>query len=91
MLCDEFDVAASITHHNKCRHRGLRESLERRLLALVNQMSWSSLERCPESNNSHHGLMPQAAKDETLANRMPSGCGFLIATRNPQPDGMRFA
>ena len=36
-------------------------------------------------------FIPHAAKDETLASRMPSGCGFLIAAGNPWPHGTRLA
>ncbi len=36
-------------------------------------------------------FIPHAAKDETLASRMPSGCGFLIAAGNPSPHGTRLA
>ena len=35
--------------------------------------------------------IPHAAKVETLASRMPSGCGFLIAAGNPWPHGTRLA
>ena len=36
-------------------------------------------------------LIPRAAKAETLASRMPSGCGFSIAAGNPWPHGTRLA
>ena len=35
--------------------------------------------------------IPRAVTNEALASRTPSGCGFLIAAGNPQPDGMRLA
>ena len=38
---------------------------------------------CEGSMNS----LAHAAKEETLASRRPSGCGFLIAAGNPWPHG----
>ena len=35
--------------------------------------------------------VPLAVDDESLASRMPSGCGFLAVAGNPWPDGTRLA
>ncbi len=38
-----------------------------------------------------NATIPHAAKAETLASRLPSGCGFLIAAGYPWPHGTRLA
>ena len=43
------------------------------------------------ANGEPRVLIPHAAKAETLASRLPSGCGCLLAARNPWPDGTRLA